>query len=488
MAWFQARYKELMDHLDTSTGLDMTATVIMKNRVDQIKNIRLDLFARLVALLSDRARLLDKSAFDATWVTAVSTARLGLVKIFEDPPVRAFPEGFALYWKRVQWQEDKCLEFALLPEWRAELHRMVVFEAGMQKLIRELSDKWKKSLADKEPLASLEKQAVDAMTTIIKDSIANLSSVKKDVAGALDKTAADAEAGKKGALVRLAETVVKEKERTLTSFLKEAADGAIGLLGKGMVGTNIENVKKILSKGADYAVERARLYNQSVESYRTLMLNSGFVLGMFKTNRELVATYRLEQNIENMNSAKSRAEEALSKYSASLSTNHFSSAISEDAKLFCKGMAIFANDFHKFCQAQENQFISEFNGVFQYTTSEITIEALTDRKAFEAYIANSLGRLDIGESRKQLAEISGALNNEYEKTLDILTRADGVPEEARLLWLTQSDEFKRDMRKMFKDMLDRYMEDFRISQGKVEALFLESPAKLGRSPLTAVIM
>lgn len=488
MAWFQARYKELMDHLDTVTGLDATSTVIMKNRVDQIKTIRNDLFARLISILSDRTLLLDKSAFDTTWITAVSNARLALTRVFDASGVRAFPEPFALYWKRVQWQEDKCLDYALLPEWRTELHRMVAFEAGMQKLIRELSDKWRRSLAEKEPLANQEKQAVDVMAALVRESIANLSSVKGDIAKALDKAATDAEAGKKNALIRIAEGVAKEKERSITSWLKDAADGAIGLLGKGMVGTNIENVRKIVVKGTEYAVDRARLYNQSVDSYRNLMLNHGFVLSMFKKNRDLVASYRFEQNIENINTAKSRCEEALSKYSAALSTNHFTSGISEDAKLFAKGMAIFAADFHKFCQTQENQFVSEFYGVFQNTTSDITIEALTDRKTFEAYIANSLGRVDIAESRKQLSEISGSIGKEYEKILDMLTRFEGLPEETKLIWLNQSEDFRRDMRNMFKDMLDRYMEDFRISQGKVEALFLEFPAKLDRRPLTAVIM
>ncbi|GAA0628247.1 hypothetical protein GCM10009422_26770 [Brevundimonas kwangchunensis] len=487
MPVFEARLVEIKGTLDAPNVLDVVTKIKLKDKVDLIKRIHDDLFVQIINLISDRSRLADKAGFDATWVAFIDASRKRLADVFNtEPTAQTLPPPWNTWWKQVQWQEDECLKTALLTDWRGHFIQIVAFQTNMSKLIGEMDDKWKQLQADSDGLVEPGKKAVDLMTKSVNQSIDNLSSFRKMASEVIITVKSKSKSAQAEAATKVGDIILKDQKSEWKRRVTEVAAETIGGAAKATVGVAAAGLGVLFDKATASAAENAKNFLEGIEKYRSLMNSTGFVIGMFNTNRQLVQKYRAEQNLPRITAAKSSAEATLAQRTTFLSHNGFSVGSGVDAQALANRLMKFVNDFYGYCVNVESDFMSRFKGVFEAEKSGLTIEALTDKALFDKYLFDTLYRISIKDSAKQLAQLPEEFR-QLVSTTDPSSQFDSLPEEVRLIWLDKSKEFQQEIQRIFDDMLKSYLTRYVNSQGALEALTLEAPGKLNRDYLTAMI-
>ena len=485
MSLFEARLTELNLALDSpATGLDGGLRSTLKSKVANIKAVHDAMYDHIVTIVTNSHQYSDKSAFDTVWINMVDTARKRVADLFTpDAATAQMSVTFRKYWEEVKVQEDQCLEWVKMPDWRNHFFQIVQHRAQMLTLLVEMDRKWSRNLSDKDSLTPYEKKAIDLMAESVKRAIANATTFKQQILGFIDTTKSSVSSEGARAAASIGEAIAKDYKTAGITIIVTAVGAALGGVSGVITAQLLVLAQDRVRKYLEAEKEEARAFKQATEEYQRRMIDTGYVIGMFRTNRTLVLDYLAKQSTSKIADARTAADEVLNKRAATIKSPRFTDGMHNDAQTFAKRLSEHVGKIHAQCVEVEERFITKFRGIFESSLSDTTIESLTSIKMFESYLASNLYSLDTKASSKELADLKMNLEAEFGKMIDNPISFAQLPEEARLALLDKSKEFRAALQKAFDDSVKTYVEVYIRSKGELEAIVLATPRAVSRTPL-----
>lgn len=490
MPVFNERKVKLVELVDYATELDLGTKYALKAKIDEIATINTDLNAQIMKLIANPGQFSDKSAFEGAWNGVVDNAMSRLSGVFNSAPTGTpLPLSFRNYWMtEVYVQEALVLQTARLEGWRSQLFYLCGFETQMKKLIVEMTDKWNKLLSDKSGFITPEKQAIDLITDGLKKAVANSEGILQSLVSATE-VAKGGIGAHKGSLISEA---ASQKAGQTEQQAKEWAQGAITKYFGGVTGFITDKVTKrmreLLTEVGRNSVGYAKQMRTGAEVYKSQILNTGYVLGMFKTNRDLVTKYKSETDSRKIETARSEANAALANRNNFLGGKcKFPKSIMDDMDVFHKKIMVEFEAVASRCVAADKDFSEKFNGVFYGSLQEATIEKLTDTKYFDSYVGDTIYRVDFDTAFTNSQKLKGSAETLLAEIRFMAADPAGVPESVKFVFLSKSEQFLKDMQTEYDASVLRFIEMFASSQGDLKVVRMEIPTLLDRRALPASI-
>lgn len=485
MSLFEARLAELNTALDSpATGLDGPLRSTLKSKVASIKAVHDAMYDHIVTIVTNSHQYSDKSAFDTVWINMVDTARKRVADLFTPDAASAqMSVPFRKYWEEVKVQEDQCLDWIKMPEWRNHFFQIVSHRAQMVTLMVEMDRKWSRSLSDKEGLTPYEKKAIDLMAESVRRAIANATTFKQQILGFINTTKSSVTSEGAKAAASIGEAIAKDYKTHGIAIVVTAVGAALGGVSGVITAQLLVLAQDRARKYLEAEKEENRAFKQATEEYQRRMIDTGYVIGMFRTNRTLVLDYLSKQTTAKIADARTAADEVLNKRAATIKSPRFTDGMHTDAQTFAKRLSEHVGKIHAQCVEAEDGFIRKFRGIFESSLSDTTIESLTSIKMFDSYLASTLYNLDTKSSSREIAELKSSLEAEFGKMIDNPITFAQLPEEARLVLLEKSREFRAALQKAFDDSVKTYVEIYIRNKGELEAIVLATPSTVSRTPL-----
>ncbi len=487
MANYDFRYNLVVGHLGNilNADADQKQLVDLMKKAGATRQHYTELCDGLIVLIK-AAPDHTKESFHDNWDELIDRARAKLKATFdEEPRIQSLPSPLKEYWGRAYLIEDQVLESFQLFSWRFNFFNMIIFEKEMQKIVAELTAKWRAILSQIEGPVSTQKTAVGIMIKAIESSISEVEGYRAHVDRMLGE-------------VKSKMDQIEKDQPSGSDFLiakKNAAIAALVAAGTAAIHFSSGAISAILtSMGVNYvnrtlakAQENRATFVAALQDYRAKLVQQGGVLGMFKSNRDIVSKYCEDQNLDKMTQFEKLSTSILEKWVADSGTIIIATPeISANAKLVAAEIDVLQKAMLARCKAVDLAFQTDFLGLFVGPLKPETIETLVNEFALKTLVDAGVYGLDVRQL-DQVPLLQGVIDEAVHDMAESLAEPQDMTDEYRVIWLAQKQQFVEYLNGYLRDFKQNYLDAFIKEAATTKETVLQLAEKVDRSELKGQI-